>query len=83
MCLSNIFKSTNFLCQLGAQQMVHWFVASSYASSSFTEERVKNSVALLHRVPSARNAVLHRFTMLYEEAIRASLDQMEFPTTGL
>ncbi|CAK8683371.1 unnamed protein product [Clavelina lepadiformis] len=76
-------KQINATSKLGAQQMVHWFVASSYASSSFTEERVKNSVALLHRVPSARNAVLHRFTMLYEEAIRASLDQMEFPATAI
>ena len=63
--------------------MVHWFVVSSYASGSFTEERVKNSVTLLQRVPPARFAVLHRFTLLFEEAIRAQLDQMEYQATGM
>ena len=63
--------------------MVHWFVLSSYASGSFTEERVKNSVALLQRVPAARYAVLHRFTMLFEEVIRAQLDQLEYHGAGI
>ena len=62
--------------------MVHWFVVSSYASGSFTEERVKNSVSLLCQVPPARYAVLHRFTLLFEEVIRAQLDQMEFQSSG-
>ena len=63
--------------------MVHWFVVSSYASGNFTEERVKNSVTLLQRVPPARFAVLHRFTLLFEEAIRAQLDQMEYQAAGV
>jgi len=63
--------------------MVHWFVASSYASGSFSQERVKNSVDLLLKVPAARNAVLHRFTMLFEEAIRVQLDHIEFQRTGM
>nr|CAB3256464.1 integrator complex subunit 5-like [Phallusia mammillata] len=75
-------KQSHTTSKLGPQQMVHWFVASSYASGSFTEERVRNSVALLHRVPAARNAVLHRFTMLFEDAVRSHLDHIEFQSTA-
>ena len=81
--LKSHFVDHVLIFQLDPQQMVHWFVVSSYASGSFTEERVKNSVALLQSVPSARYAVLHRFTLLFEEVVRAQLDQMEYQASGI
>uniref|UniRef100_H2YC75 Integrator complex subunit 5 N-terminal domain-containing protein n=1 Tax=Ciona savignyi TaxID=51511 RepID=H2YC75_CIOSA len=68
--------------KLDAQQMVHWFVASCYASGSFTEERVMSSVSLLHRVPASRYAVLHRFAALFEEAVRLHLDHIEYQASA-
>ncbi|XP_078481109.1 integrator complex subunit 5-like [Ciona intestinalis] len=68
--------------QHGALQMVHWFVASCYTSGSFTEERVQSSVMLLRRVPASRHAVLHRFSALFEEAVRLHLDHMEYQASA-
>lgn len=62
--------------------MIHWFIASSYTPGTYTEDRVKNCIGLLHQVPACRFAVLDKFSNLFEEAVGSCLDKIEFKTSG-
>lgn len=62
------------ISKLSTKQIVTWFIASNYASGGFTPERINNAIALLKRAPASRQAVLERFSQLFEEAARIFLD---------